>query len=90
MDCPGVIYNEDEFNLLKNVIKVDDIEDPVEPCEQILNKIPKNELLTIFKIKDFTNVTQFMVNVALSRGKLGKGGVPDLIAAGKIILNEWN
>lgn len=33
MDCPGVIHNDGaDFNLLRNVIKVDDIVDPVEPC----------------------------------------------------------
>ncbi|KRW99565.1 P-loop containing nucleoside triphosphate hydrolase [Pseudocohnilembus persalinus] len=91
IDCPGVVYTDDkQFNLLRNVVKVDDIEDPMEPCDWILKKVPKNDLLLHFKIKDFDNVTKFLVNVALSRGKLGKGGIPDLNAAGKIVLNEWN
>lgn len=54
------------------MVKVDDIEDPMEPCDWILKKVPKNDLLLHFKIKDFDNVTKFLVNVALSRGKLGK------------------
>lgn len=30
------------------------------------------------------------MNIAFARGKLLKGGIPDLRAAGRLVLHEWN
>jgi len=48
--------------------------------------VAKNELLLLYKIAHFENVTEFLVQVALSRGKLHKGGTPDLETAARIVL----
>lgn len=55
-----------------------------------MDKISKNDILMHFKIADFNTATELLVNVAVSRGKLIKGGAPDLKSAGRIILHDWN
>ena len=35
------------------------------------------------------STTEFLVQVARKRGRLGRGGVPLLESAGKIVLNDW-
>ena len=47
--------------LLRNIVKLEQLEDPREPVEEILQRVSKNELLLAYKISDFTNVTEFLV-----------------------------
>ena len=58
--------------------------------EDILGKVNKSQLLIQYEIADFTTTTEFLTNVAFRRGKLGKGGIPDLQSAAKLILQDWN
>lgn len=92
LDCPGVIFaNGDEKSLvLKNIIKVSDIKDPIAPMEEILQKVNKSQLLIQYEIADFSTTVEFLTNVAFRRGKLGKGGIPDLQSAAKLVLTDWN
>lgn len=38
-------------------------------------------------LNEFTK--QFLIHVARSRGRLGKGGIPNLESAGMAVLNDW-
>jgi len=91
LDCPGVIFsNADERTLvLRNIIKVSDIKDPISPIEDILQRVNKSQLLIQYEIADFANTTEFLTNVAFRRGKLIKGGIPDLEMAGRLVINDW-
>ena len=46
--------------------------DPISPIEEIIKKVNKNDLLILYKIPDFNTPNEFLVNVALARGKLNK------------------
>lgn len=35
------------------------------------------------------STTEFLVQVAKKRGRLGRGGIPMLESAGRIVLNDW-
>ncbi len=74
LDCPGVIFaNADEKTLvLKNIIKVGDVKDPVGPMEDILARVNKSQLLIQYEIADFSTTVEFLTNIAFRRGKLGK------------------
>ena len=54
------------------IIKVENVNDPIGPIEEILKKAKKNELLVHYKIPDFSTPHDFLVNVAMARGKLNK------------------
>lgn len=74
LDSPGVIFaNGDEKSLvLRNIIKVSDVKDPIAPMDEILQKVNKSQLLIQYEIADFTTTVEFLTNVAFRRGKLGK------------------
>lgn len=44
----------------------------------------------IYSIPPYDSTTAFLITIALTRGRLGKGGVPDLEAAAVTILRDWN
>ena len=74
LDSPGVVMSKDnEENLvLKNIIKVKDVVDPIACMDQILQKTQKVDMLKLYKIADYVNSHEFLCNVAMSRGKLKK------------------
>jgi nuclear GTP-binding protein len=91
LDCPGIIFaNDDEKTLvLRNIIKISDIKDAISPIDGILGKVNKNQLLLQYEIANFETPIEFLTNLALRRGRLVKGGAPDLENAAKIVLNDW-
>jgi len=46
--------------------------------------------MLLYKIATFNDVNEFLVNIAKTRGKLGKGGVPNYKAAARLVLQDWN
>lgn len=89
LDCPGVIFDDDnkkDTTVLRNIIKIDEVDDYIKPIELIISKIAKNNLLLAYKIPDFKNVNEFLINVAETRKKYIKGGTLDLKSAAGIIL----
>ena len=58
--------------------------------KEILRLCPAEKLIFIYKMDNFSNVDEFLMNVAMVRGKLKKGGVVDSQAAARIVLHDWN
>lgn len=79
LDSPGVVLSKENSDslILRNVIKVDDLEDPITPVEALLNRVSHKELVKLYRIPVFTTVNEFLAAVARKTGKLSKGGVPD-------------
>lgn len=50
----------------------------------------ESKLQEIYAVPPYRSATEFLVAVALTRGRLGKGGVPDLPAAATTVLRDWN
>ena len=92
IDSPGVLLTaEDEVNLiLRNSINASDVKDPIEPIKEMLKRVNVEEVMKIYKIASFNNPTQFLLNVANSRGKFKKGGIADIEAAARIVIGDWN
>eukprot|EP01130_Rhizamoeba_saxonica_P018705 TRINITY_DN9452_c0_g1_i1.p1 TRINITY_DN9452_c0_g1~~TRINITY_DN9452_c0_g1_i1.p1 ORF type:complete len:557 (-),score=166.82 TRINITY_DN9452_c0_g1_i1:108-1778(-) len=93
MDCPGILFSDNvspEDAALRNVVKLEQIEDPILPIEAILKRCDRRTLLQLYRIADFPDTANFLVNVAVKRGKLLPGGVADINAAARIILLDWN
>lgn len=66
-----IFSEEGEKSLvLRNIIKIENVVDPISPIEEILKKVKKNDLLLLYKIPDFNNAKEFIISVAMSRGKL--------------------
>jgi nuclear GTP-binding protein len=92
IDCPGVITgNEDETTLLlRNVIKAEDVQDLQKAVQVIIQRIDKEFLLRFYRVADFYNFKEFLVNVGKAKGKFKKGGVVDLNLTARMIVQDWN
>lgn len=58
--------------------------------EIIINRVEHAQLEKLYSVPPFENVNQFLVSIALVRGRLGKGGVPDLESSAVQVLRDWN
>jgi len=100
IDSPGVVFDDNEYDdgkgskkgsvLLRNVVKVEDVEDPIAVVEEILARTPLATLVKIYNLPEFSSTLEFLTMVALTNGRLLKGGTPDLNSAARQILSDWN
>lgn len=94
LDCPGIVFAASGDNeasaTLRNCTRIEQLDDPATPVKEILRLCPAEKLKTIYNINSFSNVDEFLMNVAMARGKLKKGGVVDSPAAARIVLHDWN
>ncbi|XP_062169209.1 nuclear/nucleolar GTPase 2 [Alnus glutinosa] len=92
IDCPGVVYqnNDSETDIvLKGVVRVTNLQDASEHIGEVLKRVKKQHLERAYKIKDWEDENDFLVQLCKLTGKLLKGGEPDLMTAGKMILHDW-
>jgi len=101
LDCPGIIFDDEAGKdvsdrdggaglLLRNCISLEQIEDPEAAVDGILKRCAPEKLMSIFSIPHFSSTPEFLLHVAGRRGKLGRGGVPDRVAAARSVLGDWN
>ena len=91
VDSPGVIFGEQDADslLLRNCIKLEQVDDLMKSVTVLLTKVSTDEICKVFMIPRFTSIEEFLMHVANKRGKLLKGGVPDLNSAARVVLQEW-
>ncbi|GAA5963721.1 hypothetical protein JCM3765_006826 [Sporobolomyces pararoseus] len=91
LDCPGVVVEArgELESALKGMIKAEDVRDPKGPVEIILQRCQQTHLQMLYNIPAFSDVTSFLLEVARAKGRLRKGGVPDLEGTARSILRDW-
>ncbi|CAJ2635096.1 unnamed protein product [Trifolium pratense] len=92
IDCPGVVYqnNDSETDVvLKGVVRVTNLKDAADHIGEVLKRVKKEHLTRAYKIKDWVDENDFLLQLCKSSGKLLKGGEPDLMTAAKMILHDW-
>ncbi|XP_074598707.1 uncharacterized protein LOC141853304 [Brevipalpus obovatus] len=96
IDCPGIVYGNVQKSgdsgvlALRNSVLFEQIDNPLEPIKAILARIEKEKLLTIYKIPDFDDPSDFLDKMAKRFGLLKKGGNLDPDGAAKKVLHDWN
>ena len=85
--------------ILLNAVPPKDIDDPVPAVTLLLKRLSSSEelfakLMEVYDLPALHSVgsdrtTDFLVQVARKRGRLGKGGVPNLTSAAHTIINDW-
>ncbi|CAI2368351.1 unnamed protein product [Moneuplotes crassus] len=92
LNTPGLVLSKDnsESLILRNIARLDDIEDPVAPVEALIMRINRKAILREYRIPNFNTIHQFLAAVAKKTGKLSRGGVPDNKETAKLILRDWN
>ncbi|MCL7043963.1 hypothetical protein MKW94_014022 [Papaver nudicaule] len=92
IDCPGVVYqnsdNETDI-VLKGVVRVTNLEDATEHIGEVLKRVKKEHLQRAYKIKDWVDQEDFLIQLCRMSGKLLKGGEPDMTCAAKMVLHDW-
>ncbi|PFH53640.1 hypothetical protein AMATHDRAFT_1276 [Amanita thiersii Skay4041] len=82
IDSPGVVFDDDNFDdgkgpkkgsvLLRNVVKVEDVEDPIAVVEEILQRTPTETIRQLYSLPEFTSTLEFLTMLALNSGRLLK------------------
>ncbi|KAL8870830.1 MAG: hypothetical protein Q9174_003213 [Haloplaca sp. 1 TL-2023] len=86
--------------VLLNAIPPKQITDPVPAITLLLNRLSSSSellenLLSVYGVPPLVSAangdttTDFLVQVARKKGRLGKAGVPNLTAAAMTVLNDW-
>jgi len=93
VDSPGVVFDDHTGNnaaLLRNVISVDEVADPVVVVETIVARSDAATLQKLYNLPVFSTPLEFLTMLALTTGRLGRGGVPDTAGAARVVLRDWN
>eukprot|EP01028_Stygiella_incarcerata_P003259 TRINITY_DN1636_c0_g1_i2.p1 TRINITY_DN1636_c0_g1~~TRINITY_DN1636_c0_g1_i2.p1 ORF type:complete len:383 (+),score=151.83 TRINITY_DN1636_c0_g1_i2:663-1811(+) len=90
MDSPGVVFVDNDDVILRNAMKIEQIDDPIPHVDTIVRRVDPGQLLRVYRIPEYDSVESFLMNLAKVRGFLRKGGVPDVFRAAKAVLIDWN
>ncbi|KAL3994360.1 50S ribosome-binding GTPase family protein [Acanthocheilonema viteae] len=95
LDSPGVILEpkgrlDSSEIALKNAIRVESLADPTLPVQAILRRCSRDSLILHYEIPEFKTCDEFLAYIARKGGRLKKGGRPDLNAAARKVLMDWN
>ncbi|SCZ92628.1 BZ3500_MvSof-1268-A1-R1_Chr5-2g08046 [Microbotryum saponariae] len=91
LDCPGVVVEArgEVEGSLRGMVKAEDVRDPKAPIELILQRCKKEHLQMLYNIPAFIGTNGFLLEVARAKGRLRKGGVPDIEGTARSILQDW-
>ncbi|XP_073816086.1 nucleostemin 1 [Musca autumnalis] len=95
IDCPGIVFansakNENMPAVLKNAQRVGDVKDPFTVAESVLKRASKEYFCKLYDITQYDTFEEFFAKKAARMGKFLKKGVPDVVAAARSVLNDWN
>ncbi|KAH8330744.1 hypothetical protein KR067_007116, partial [Drosophila pandora] len=93
IDCPGIVFtsgSENSHAVLKNAQRVGDVKDPFTIAESVLKRASKDYFCTMYDISSYDTFEEFFAKKAARMGKFLKKGVPDVVAAARSVLNDWN
>jgi nuclear GTP-binding protein len=90
---------EQARRILLNAIPPKEIEDPVPAVTLLLKRLSSSEelfakLMSVYDLPPLHTLggdvtTDFLVQVARKRGRLGKGGVPNIYSAAQTVITDW-
>jgi hypothetical protein len=70
---------------------VETLADPLGAAYAVCRRCDPAALSNLYKLtQTFSNPDEFLALVAIARGKIGAGGVPNLEWAARILLQDWN
>lgn len=61
LDSPGIVFTMAENEgaaALRNCIKVEKLEDPITPINEIMKRVPARQLMMIYKVPQFQTTEQ--------------------------------
>ena len=78
--------------MLRNVLKVELVEDPQEPVQAILDRMDPKYLAEVYDIPELPSrdVQDFLLRLAYQKGRIARGALPDLDGTARSVLHDWN
>nr|ACJ85520.1 unknown [Medicago truncatula]AFK40443.1 unknown [Medicago truncatula] len=76
IDCPGVVYHNNDSEtdvVLKGVVRVTNLKDAADHIGEVLKRVKKEHLTRAYKIKEWVDENDFLLQLCKSSGKLLKG-----------------
>lgn len=93
IDSPGVVFegeSDDPTVVLRNVVRVENVSDPIGVVEALVKKTPREALLEFYgREHDFASPREFLIHVAQTRGKLKRGSGLDIESAARSVIQDW-
>lgn len=92
LDSPGVVLStkdQSDSLILRQAIKVEELNDPIRPVEAIIARIEKEELLKLYELEDFSAVEELLGHVSRKKGFLKSGGVPNFDQAARKVIRDY-
>jgi len=92
IDCPGVVYPNDDSHeevVLKGVIRIDCLENPEDFVGAVLERVKKQYIFNAYGILTWKDTTDFLEKFCKKTGKLHKGGEYDFHNGARMILQDW-
>jgi nuclear GTP-binding protein len=92
IDCPGVVYDvgDDEVEtVLKGVVRAERLQNPTDFVAPMLARVSTEHVQRQYGIKEWTSDVDFLTQLARQKGKLLKGGEPDLDGVAKSMIYDW-
>ena len=96
LDSPGIVF--DDVNnggvdvLLRNCINTDSMSDPLPAIKGLITRCSQERLMMTYALPSFPPGDEniFLGMIAKKFGKVRRGGIPDKVAAAKLVLSDWN
>ncbi|XP_022918027.2 guanine nucleotide-binding protein-like 3 homolog [Onthophagus taurus] len=92
LDSPGIVFatGNDSSASLRNAVRVSALQDPVTPANAILQRVTKQQMMELYDITEYNSPDEFYSLKASRMGRFKRGGRPDLIAAARSLIDDWN
>jgi nuclear GTP-binding protein len=75
--------------VLKGVVRVENLEDATEHVGAVLDRVKPEHLTRAYRIQSWSGPEDFLTQLAVSTGKLLRGGEPDVNTAARMVLYDW-
>lgn len=78
--------------LLRNVVKVELVEDPITPVEAIMARVEPDHLMEVYGLEWFQegDAQDLLMRIAVQRGRMARGGKIDIEGTARSVLHDWN
>jgi nuclear GTP-binding protein len=99
IDSPGVVFDDDDSKagagaVLRNGIDPDSIDDPIPAIQELIGRCSMESLMMTYNVPAFPTGPEgcltFLAMIARSKGRVLKGGIPDKVMAGRLVIKDWN
>lgn len=89
---PEEIQIRRQSALLRNVVKVELVEDPITPVEAIMARVEAEHLMQVYGLEWFQegDAQDLLMRIAVQRGRMARGGKIDIEGTARSVLHDWN